>query len=496
MDIKNIKNKTKSIERRLAELPRGYISRKVINGKERFYRQWREGSKLKSKYIKSDELEYVQAQIEERKHLEQELREMSKLTLMQSSKPSLYLKWGNTVIGEIDEEYNVRFTKPEYNKTVSIYTKGKTYWTREEFTGFCAERIPNRDRRDIEKILFKCGLNSYDVIGIAKRTKCINAKDYLWITNKKREKYNDAMTDVFKSIFVERKDLEGDSVDTPEGYNVKRYGVYNGMYGIYKKRISPLSTDVESEVAVYKLAELLGVDCCPCFRTDDDTVFSAFQYDFLNEYIVHLRRLVAEPRGDDELMNLMSVRPQYFAGFAKMIALDFITRQDDRHLSNIAIKIAASRNNTEVETLYPLYDNGRSLFYDDTEETVSRAVKDIEGFCTTFGPTGTYLNHIRTIKTMGVDFSKLLNLNGLTKSAVKSILKNSGFKDYHLEGSLDWIMECKTVLTSNDSFERREEILKLRSKVLQAEEERLSGARSFTTEEIENMLNSKCKKRQ
>ena len=269
MDSKDIKNKTMSIERRLAELPRGYISRKVINGKERFYRQWREGSKLKSKYIKSDELEFVQAQIEERKHLEQELREMSKLLLektrlnqinqdmlykhesiiepgqlaaessgiylkdaMQSLKPSLYLKWGNTVIGEIDEEYNVRFTKPEYNKTVSIYTKGKTYWTREEFTGFCAERIPNRDRRDIEKILFKCGLNSYDVIGIAKRTKCINAKDYLWITNKKREKYNDAMTDVFRSIFVERKDLEGDSVDTPEGYNVKRYGVYNGMYGI------------------------------------------------------------------------------------------------------------------------------------------------------------------------------------------------------------------------------------------------------------------------
>jgi len=43
---------------------------------------------------------------------------------------------------------------------------------------------------------------------------------------------------------------------------------------------------------------------------------------------------------------------------SRMILADFITRQDDRHLSNMAIKM-----NDVGESIYPLYDNGRSLFY-------------------------------------------------------------------------------------------------------------------------------------
>jgi hypothetical protein len=46
---------------------------------------------------------------------------------------------------------------------------------------------------------------------------------------------------------------------------------------------NPLVTDVEYEVAVYLLAEKLGVPCCPAYRTDKDTVFSAFLYDFSKE---------------------------------------------------------------------------------------------------------------------------------------------------------------------------------------------------------------------
>ena len=89
-----------------------------------------------------------------------------------------------------------------------------------------------------------------------------------------------------------------------------------------------------------------------------------------------------------------------------MLLLDFITRQDDRHLSNMAIKV-----NSSGEQFYPLYDNGRSLFYEDTEETVERACLDIEGYCTNFGFTGTYLDHIKDIAKSGVDFSKLINLD-------------------------------------------------------------------------------------
>lgn len=91
-------------------------------------------------------------------------------------------------------------------------------------------------------------------------------------------------------------------------------------------------------------------------------MFSAFEYDFTCEYLVHMRRLFDGPRGENELENLLAVRPQYADDLYCMIAFDFITRQDDRHLSNIAVLVTEGG-----ESFYPLYDNGRSLFYEDTE---------------------------------------------------------------------------------------------------------------------------------
>jgi len=119
----------------------------------------------------------------------------------------------------------------------------------------------------------------------------------------------EAATEVFDAIFLQRTDAAGDSVDTPEGANVKRYGASQGAYGIVKQRISPLSTDVESEVAASLLAEVLGMSCCRAWRFGDDAVFSAFEYDFTCEYLVHMRRLFDGPRGENELENLLAVRP-------------------------------------------------------------------------------------------------------------------------------------------------------------------------------------------
>ena len=56
----------------LESLPRGYISRKMIRGRETFYLQWKEGGKVKSRYLKSDEVEGIRGQIR-RRHAIQEI---------------------------------------------------------------------------------------------------------------------------------------------------------------------------------------------------------------------------------------------------------------------------------------------------------------------------------------------------------------------------------------------------------------------------------------
>ena len=359
-----------------------------------------------------------------------------------SDKSARYLKWNDDIVGVIDSSNAVTFTTAEYNEVVSLYIRGASGWTPEQFSEFLSERIVSRDRRDIERILFRCGLSRYDVMQIAEITRGIHPKDLLWIAHDKDEKLDDVITTVFESVFHRRIDLAGDSVDTPEGYNIKRYGVYKGNYGIFKQRISPLTTDVESEVAVYLLAEKLRVPCCPATNTDQDAVFSAFLYDFAKEYIVHFRRLFDGARSDNEYQNLLAVRPQYRDDIVRMILLDFITRQDDRHLSNIAIKITAGG-----ESFYPLYDNGRSLFYEDTEEMARQAVSDPAKYATSFGYSGTYWDYVKEIAAERVDFKTLLNLD-ISGDEVAEILRKAGFTGYRFKGALEWIMKALEMVKS------------------------------------------------
>lgn len=62
----------RQIEDELAGLPAGYISKKMIHGKERFYRSGWKTAKLKSRYIKAAEFDAVSAQVERRKQLQEE----------------------------------------------------------------------------------------------------------------------------------------------------------------------------------------------------------------------------------------------------------------------------------------------------------------------------------------------------------------------------------------------------------------------------------------
>ncbi|MDR2648695.1 MAG: hypothetical protein LBB94_03120 [Clostridiales bacterium] len=353
-----------------------------------------------------------------------------------------WLKWDGDVVGTIDSANAVTFTRPEYNNVVSLYTKGAKRWTPEQFAEFLSERAVSRSRRDIERILFRCGLSQYDVLRISEITRGIHPKDLLWIAHSKNEKLESAMTGVFQSVFLQKTDQAGDSIDTPEGYNIKRYGVYNGQYGIFKQRISPLATDAESEAAVYLLARKFGVPCCPAYKTGKDTVFSAFLYDFSKEYIVHFRRLFEGARGDNEYRNLITARPQYRDGVARMILLDFITRQDDRHLSNIAVKISGRE-----ESFYPLYDNGRSLFYEDTEEMAREAVADPALYATGFGFSGTYWDYAQEIAKEPGGLRGLLNLE-VSRDDIAGILRQAGFVGYRFYGALEWIEKTVGMLLS------------------------------------------------
>ncbi|MEE1245263.1 MAG: hypothetical protein UHM16_06320 [Acutalibacteraceae bacterium] len=64
------------IEQKLSVLPKGYISKKTIGGKQYLYLQTRNGDTVESKYIKAEEADEITNQISLRKEYEAQLPEI------------------------------------------------------------------------------------------------------------------------------------------------------------------------------------------------------------------------------------------------------------------------------------------------------------------------------------------------------------------------------------------------------------------------------------
>ena len=79
MDENELRKELVELEQKLAELPVGYISKKTIAGKVRYYLQWTENGKKKSKYVDEALVGTLRSQIEERRQLQARIKEIKAL---------------------------------------------------------------------------------------------------------------------------------------------------------------------------------------------------------------------------------------------------------------------------------------------------------------------------------------------------------------------------------------------------------------------------------
>lgn len=353
-----------------------------------------------------------------------------------------YLKWGDISVGKVLPDWSIFFTR-DIDKVPNLFRPEAPSWSPKEVSQFLIDRLPSANRRDIGQILRRCGLSQFDEFLLAEKTRAVNPKDLYWLAESRDEEMSSVLDDVFKSIFHDKVDIDGQSVFSPEGMNIKRYGVYNGKYGLYKKRLHPQSMDIEAEVAVYKIAQMLKVPCCPAYLAldrGDLSVFSEFQYDFANDYLIHARRLFKPNEVVGELYHqLIEKLPGFKEELQKMIVLDFVTRQTDRHLSNFAFKISGP-----YVSFYPLYDNGRSLFFEDDEEFSLQAIEDIPLYSTEFGNIGTYWDVVQDIAE-DTDIKNLVNLE-INPRDILEALKFSGLRGYRVHAAHEWVVRSLELL--------------------------------------------------
>ena len=76
MNHQEIQNELLQVRKEMAELPSGYISKKNINGKTRYYLQWVENGKKKSKYFDDVFADDLRAKIEKRRELQKREKEL------------------------------------------------------------------------------------------------------------------------------------------------------------------------------------------------------------------------------------------------------------------------------------------------------------------------------------------------------------------------------------------------------------------------------------
>lgn len=300
---------------------------------------------------------------------------------------------------------------------------------RKYLRAFIEDRIISRSRRDIDTFLHNINLMSYDIEEIAKKTRLINPMDNFWLRDSQEETFETYVIPVLIDLFKYSK-LATENTLSSGGQNIKYYSKHEGKFGIVKKRLTGLTYDTEAELASYYLTKIFNVPACPVYRIDKDNTFSEFQYDFLRENIIHMRHLVSN-EGSNYYDVVINALPHLKESLINMILFDYITYQIDRHLSNFAVK---------GNELYPLYDNGRSLFWDTPLEDISIAISNPRTYSSTFGGQGTYYNILLDISESGLLLSNFINLN-VDVEEIKLAFRTAGFKEQErIDLTVDWIL--------------------------------------------------------
>lgn len=145
--------------------------------------------------------------------------------------------------------------------------------------------------------------------------------------------------------------------------------------GIVKRRFGESTFDNTNEVICWRLGKLFGVKVCEAsfeyFRGEE---FVISVYDELQPEFVSCKSAFFRPgKAFYKTFNKKEIELRFgekaFIDFKRMIIFDLLTRQEDRHINNFGFV---------SNGMYPLYDNGRSLFWNihDLEEIMNIGLVD------------------------------------------------------------------------------------------------------------------------
>lgn len=379
------------LEKELLGCINGYISRKIINGRERFYLQWTENGKLKSRYIKSDELDKVRASVERRKQIKEKLKELKATpegvknsnlkrkavrnmqnitgTLMSEDRVIAHIK--NGVITDADD-----ILLPLYLKRTK------------NIEGWLASRAIDSHRTNSRLLKRALRLRTTDDVQTALAVNAATVTDRYWFRPEgSAAVYEDIR---FKENYFSELALRGDPDSfsnrpsrTPELTNTgsfeKCWKLINGEWQMYK---SGNEKEYFSELFICRLGEKLGLSMAH-YELDGEYIRSR---DFTNGAEVNfepMRSLADDDEDYENCFNILNeISPDIAVQYLLLLWMDTVCYNMDRHTENFGLLRDVKTG--RILSLAPNYDNNIALIAKGYPTDVRREHDGLIGFLKTF----------------------------------------------------------------------------------------------------------------
>ena len=389
--MSSIAEQITALEKELLGCVNGYISRKIINGRERFYLQWTENGKLKSRYIKSDELDKVRASVERRKQIKEKLKELKATpegvrnsnlkrkavrnmqnitgTLMSEDRLIAHIK--NGVITDADD-----ILLPLYLKRTK------------NIEGWLASRAIDSHRTNSRLLKRALRLRTTDDVQTALAVNAATVTDRYWFRPEgSAAVYEDIR---FKENYFSELALRGDPDSfsnrpsrTPELTNTgsfeKCWKLINGEWWMFK---NGNEKEYFSELFICRLGEKLGLPMAH-YELDGEYIRSK---DFTNGAEVNfepMRSLADDDEDYENCFNILNeISPDIAMQYLLLLWMDTVCYNMDRHTENFGLLRDVKTG--RIISLAPNYDNNIALIAKGYPTDVRREHDGLIGFLKTF----------------------------------------------------------------------------------------------------------------
>lgn len=466
MDNIDVLDRITLISKEIAALPKGYISKKTIRGKAYFYHQWSEQGEKKARYLHDDEVMALSGQIEKRKALQEELKKLKaemagavseeQTPEYEHGRLNCILMHKHIEVAEIELDGETGFIQrigkvfaPEHLPVGVPVKRGAA--DRAALNEWWTDRSIPASRSGVREALETLDISSTKLLLV--RCYGLSLSDQYWIlpegsglTWEKINFFNnDFSDDIGDVLFGANKKAGAFDFSSPDntsdGNLKKRWKIIDGKRCLIKGGSNPFRQQPLNEVIATEIMNRLGIPCVSYSVVWDGGAPYSVCEDFVDENteLVPAWRII-KTRKQSNSTSLYS----HFVNCAdalgikdavefldRMIVLDYIIANEDRHLNNFG----ALRNAETLEWLgmAPIYDSGSSLGYD---KSVPLMMNAREVICKPFKK-----HHEEQLKLVSsfdwIDFSKLDDVPDM----IVDVLSDENARDYMEESRIRAIAE-------------------------------------------------------